>query len=194
MSFTTTGLLRKETIVVATLFLELQDWSNIRQRVMDENCLQMKALNSRRRIFTEIKARLECLNPAEIRIVCSDCQQDIDIVLWLALCRRYHFIGDFAKEVIREKYLSMQRHIDIADYAIFLERKSEFHPEIQKLTDSTRDRLRQMLFHFMRHCNLINRENNIQTMFISSAIEELFKNGSSAEIAYFPIPQNMVKI
>lgn len=187
MSFTTAGLLRKETIIVALLYLELQDWSRIHQRVMIENCLQLKTANSRRRIFSEIKARLECLEAAEMKILCFSSSQDIDIVLWLALCRRYQFIGNFAREVLREKFITLQRHIDFSDYALFVEREAVFHPEILELRDSTCKRLRQMLFQFMRNCGMLNRENMILPVIFSPAVDALFAGRNQAEIQYFPV-------
>ena len=191
MSFTTAGLLRKETVTMASLFLASQSWMEIRKLALEENCLQMKALNSRKRIFTEIKSRLECLSLPEMQILCSGQLQDIDVVLWLALCRCYHFIGDFAKEILHEKFISIQPRIDLPDYNLFVERKSVLHPEISALTDTTQSRLRQMLFHFMRNCGLIDRDNMILPVFFSPAVAELFKNSKRTEIAFFPITPKM---
>lgn len=178
---------------MASLFLVSQNWMEIRRLALVENCLQMKAINSRKRIFTEIRSRLECLSLQEMQTLCSGQLQDIDVVLWLALCRRYHFIGDFAKEILHEKFISAQQQIDIADYNLFVEQKSVIHPEISALTDTTQIRLRQMLFHFMRNCSLIDRDNRILPVFFSPTVEKLFKNAKQAEIAFFPITPRMVE-
>jgi len=193
MSFTTGGLLRKETVTMASLFLASQNWMEIRRLAIEENCLQMKALSSRKRIFMEIKFRLKCLSLPEMQILCSGQLQDIDVLLWLALCRCYHFIGDFAKEILHEKFISIQPRIDLADYNLFVEQKSILHPEIPALTDATRARLRQMLFLFMRNCRLIDRDNRILPAFFSPAVAELFKNAKQAEIAFFPITPKRIE-
>ena len=124
-----------------------------------------------------------------MKILCFSSSQDIDIVLWLALCRRYQFIGNFAREVLREKFITLQRHIDFSDYALFVEREAVFHPEILELRDSTCKRLRQMLFQFMRNCGMLSRENMILPVIFSPAVDALFAGRSQAEIQYFPVIQ-----
>ena len=183
MSFTTAGLLRNETIMVAALFVSSQDWSVVQYHVLDENCLQLKAMSSRKRIFREIRMRLERLSAAELGILTSGVSREVDAVLWLSICRLYGFIGDFAQDVLREKALSLQRKIEFVDFNLFVEKKAIIHPELLTLTDSTMKRLRQMLFSFMRNCDLIDQNGYIQPMLFSSAFMKIMKN----ELMYFPI-------
>lgn len=183
MSFTIAGLLRNETITIAALFVSSRDWAVVQRHVLDENCLQLKAMSSRRRIFREIRMRLEKLSAAEMAMLTSGTSSDVDAMLWLSICRLYGFIGDFAKEVLREKTLSLQRKIEFVDFNLFVEKKSVTHPELLALTDSTIKRLRQMLFSFMRNCGLIDREGHIQPMLFSSAFMKTMK----AELMYFPV-------
>ena len=51
MSFTSTGLLRKETIQVAGYSEIARTWEQIQQQVLEGNCLQLKAMSSRKRVF-----------------------------------------------------------------------------------------------------------------------------------------------
>ena len=183
MSFTTAGLLRNETVAVATLFAESQDWAVVQRHVLDENCIQLNAMSSRRRIFREIRMRLEKLSAEEMKLLTSGTRRDVDAILWLSICRLYGFIGDFAREVIREKNLSLQRKIEFVDFNLFVEQKAVIHPELLELTDSTMKRLRQMLFSFMRNCGLIDRDGNIQPMLFSSGFMRTMKD----EMVYFPI-------
>lgn len=127
--------------------------------------------------------RLEKLSAAEMEILTSGTSSDVDAMLWLSICRLYGFIGDFAKEVLREKILSLQRKIEFVDFTLFVERKSVIHPELLAITDSTMKRLRQMLFSFMRNCGLIDREGRIQPMLFSPAFMKTMK----AELMYFPV-------
>lgn len=186
LSFTTGGLLRNETLMVAKLFLLSCDWSIVQQRVMVENYIQLKALSSRKRIFREIRMRLEKLTVAEMKILVAGPHRDVDAMLWLAICRSYGFIGDFAKEVLYEKKLSLQCKIEFVDFNLFVEQKSVIHPELLSLTDSTTKRLRQILFSIMRNCGLIDQDGNIQTMLLSSKVSKVLKNNIS-EGLYFPV-------
>ena len=175
--------MRNETITTAALFVSSRDWSVVQRHIFDENCLQLNAMSSRRRIFREIRMRLEALSVAEMETLISGNSRDIDAVLWLSLCRLYGFIGDFAKEVLREKTLSLQRKIEFVDFNLFVEQKELIHPELLALTDSTMKRLRQVLFSFMRNCGLIDRDGRIQPMLFSPALMKTMK----AERVYFPV-------
>ena len=194
MSFTSTGLLRKETIQVAGLHLASHTWEQIQQQVLEGNCLQLKAMSSRKRVFAEIKSRLECLTEKEIQILCAGYREDVDVILWLALCRRYRFIGDFAREVLHEKYLSRELQMKSADYNIFWESKSIQHPELSTLTTATCARLRQMLFHFMRGCDLLDEKNMIQPLNLSAGNQDLFTRENLNETAFFPLDSRRVTI
>lgn len=185
MSFTTAGLLRNETMTIAALFVSSRNWAVVQRHVMDENCIQLKAMSSRRRIFREIRMRLEKLSAGEMELLTSGTSRDVDAILWLSICRLYGFIGDFAREVIREKSLSLQRKVEFVDFNLFVEQKAVIHPELLALTDSTMKRLRQILFSFMRNCGLIDRDGNIQPVLLSPALMKIMKD----EMVYFPMMQ-----
>lgn len=185
MSFTTAGLLRNETIMIARLFVASHDWAVVRHHVLAENCIQQNAMSSRIRIFREIRMRLDMLSDAERGILVSGTRRDIDAILWLAICRLYKFIGDFAAEVLHEKFFSIQRKIEFVDFNLFVEQKSVIHSELSALTDSTMKRLRQILFSFMRNCGLIDREGHIQPFFFSPETAKIM-NDNPLELSYFP--------
>ena len=186
MSFTTSGILRNESIATVRLFQEYHDWNRVRERIWGDNIFQLQKESSLKRIYSEVCARLKHLSLEEMEILTSKQPEDINAILWIAICRHYHFIGDFAKEVLHEKYLSMQKNLDRSDYAIFYEYKAQTHPELELLTDATRNRLRQMLFNFMRNLGLLNKNNEILPVYLSPVIENLLKNNNWREIVFFP--------
>ena len=101
MPFTTGGLFLHESMTVAGLYLALGDWTAVRDRVISGNLLQTRTVNTARRIIGEISARLELLTEEEMGILMEGSRQDRQHILWMAVCRRYRFIREFAVEVIR---------------------------------------------------------------------------------------------
>ena len=66
MSFTTAPLLFHETLLVAELFAREQEWQPVREKVLNENLLQMRTVNSSKRIFSELSSRLKQLTPVQL--------------------------------------------------------------------------------------------------------------------------------
>jgi hypothetical protein len=71
-------------------------------------------------------------------------------LLWLAVCKRYAYIREFSVEVLNEKYLRLDYELTEFDYDVFFSRKADWHIELDKLTDSTRKKLKQVLFRMLR--------------------------------------------
>ena len=59
LSYTTASLSAYESEVMAGLYLEVGDWSSVRKSVIDDNILQKGTLTGRRKLFNELKKRLE---------------------------------------------------------------------------------------------------------------------------------------
>jgi hypothetical protein len=146
----------------------------------------LNTVSSQKRIFSEIKLRLKHLSPSELQILAANDSSDGEIILWLAICRCYTFIGEFAKEVIHEKYVSFQKTVDVCDYDLFFEKKSMLHPELTELTNSTQAKLRQVVFKLLRESNIIGRNNEILAAYFSPAVSQLF---TAEDYGYFPTNQ-----
>ncbi len=191
LSFYAGGLLRRETIRTALLWRELHDWTEVQRQIVEENFLQMKTDGSRRRVYLEIRGRVEQLSDEEIDLFTSGTSQDEDILLWLALCRKNEFLADFSRQVLREKYLTYQSELSFVDYDLFVERISVLHPEVFELKESTGKRLRAGVFCLMRDCSLLSSDNRIRPVSLSNAIIELIKKHNPSEIQFFPTKQKV---
>lgn len=161
MSFTTGGLFHTESLKLIALYLELGDWNAVGIKVCDNNTLQARTISSLKRVCREIISRLKTLSPKEIHLVMALSYQEQGYLLWLAVCRRYRFIGDFAVEVVRERYLSLKNDLSYEDFDSFFNRKSEWHTELDEIRPATRHKLRQVLFKMLREADLLTSKNII---------------------------------
>ena len=183
MSFTSSSLRCRESAIIADLFLRLSDWNAVRNEVLSQNILQLNTASSQKRIFSEIKSRLKHLSSPELQILATNVSNDGEVILWLAICRCYTFIGEFARDVVHEKYISFQKTVDICDYDLFFEKKSILHPELNDLTAATQGKLRQVVFKLLRESNIIGRSNEILATYFSPAISQLL---TTDDFGYFP--------
>ena len=158
MSFTSAALACRESIVAAKMYQVTGDWNAVRNKVVAENLLQMRTSNASKRICREVVSRLKLLTPTELEIVIDGARLEQSYALWLAVCKRYRFIYDFAVDVLREKYLRLSLELTLDDYEAFFNAKAEWHPEVDRIPDPTRDKQRQFLYSTLREAELLSQE------------------------------------
>lgn len=187
MSFTTAPLLYQETLRVAELFVEEQNWQLVRENVLRNNLLQMRTTNSSQRIFREISSRLKQLTPKQIETLLEGDLREQNYLLWLAFCKRYRFVYDFAVEVVREQYLRLDLELTVAAYEIYFSDKAEWHPEVERVAASTRYKQRQVLFKTMREAELLTDQNQIIPALLSPRLIDVIQADNPAHLAIYPL-------
>lgn len=192
MSFTTGGLFFNESLQVAELYDKIYDrrchcWQETRDQVLSENLLQARTESSAKRRVREICSRLKLLTKDQLQLLISGSRQEQQYLLWIAVCKRYCFIREFMVEVVREKYLRMDLHLQPQDYEIFFEDKAEWHEELEKLRDSTRAKLRQVLFKIMREAEIISHENMIVPGLLTEQLTKVLAADNPSWLAALPV-------
>lgn len=187
LSFTTGGLFLRESAIVAERFVVLRDWQEAREQVRQENLLQVRTAAAATRISKEVTARLEMLNVEEVEALVELGMRDQAYLLWVAVCRRYTFIRQFATEVLREHHLSLRRELSLGDYDNFYNSKALWHSELDDLTPSTQKKLRQNLFRMLREADLISEQHAIQPALLSPFVAELLARNCVGDLMVFPI-------
>lgn len=193
MSFTTGGLFHRESVELATLYLDLGDWSSVRDKVVAENLLQTRTLNTLKRVCHEIISRLRTLSRGELEFLIEGSHQEQAYLLWLAVCRQYKFIADFAVEVLRERYITLKSDLTHEDFDSFFNRKSEWHLELDEITSATRGKLRQVLFKILREADLLTANKMIRAAMLSPRLLGLIQQNNQRDILYFPVFESDVK-
>ncbi len=69
MSFTTGSLFHRESVKLAALYLDLGDWNSVRDKVIAENLLQTRTLNTLKRVCREVVSRLRALTQGELEFL-----------------------------------------------------------------------------------------------------------------------------
>ena len=77
--------------------------------------------------------------------------------MWVAMCRYYAFVGDFATEVLRRHFLLREPMDQSGDFARFVRSKALWHPELETVTAATMKKLRGNLFAAMGEAELLDR-------------------------------------
>jgi hypothetical protein len=187
MSFTTGSLYHYESVTIVELYIELQDWNAARNKAITENLLQSRTLSTLKKVCGEVISRLKTLSPRELNYLAQTNHQEQAYLLWIAVCRRYEFIADFATEVLRERYITLKSDLSYEDFDAFFNQKAEWHEELERITQSTRSKSRQVLFRILREANLLSDNNIIHAAMLSSELLVLLREECANDIFYFPI-------
>ncbi|QHD86041.1 DUF1819 family protein [Gordonia sp. JH63] len=186
LSFTSGALLAREGRVVAAVYLDSRDWQATRARVVDSNLLQARTISSLIRLARETVQRLAVLSDDEIELLAEGSPTEQLHLMWAAACRRYALIGDFAEEVLRERFLLMTPTLDAEDFERFITGKSLWHPELEGMRPSTRQKLRQTLLRMLGEAGLRTDAGDIVPAVISERVAEVLDRRTPSDIRYFP--------
>lgn len=193
MSFTTGGLFQRESAKLVVLYLNLGDWNSVHNKVITENLLQTRTLNTLKRVCREVVSRLRTLSQDELEFLVESNHQEQAYLLWLAICRRYKFIADFAVEVLRERYITLKADLSFDDFDSFFNRKSEWHLELDEITPATRSKLRQVLFRILHEADLLTTNNMINAAMLSPRLLKMIHQGNRRDVLYFPVFESDLK-
>jgi response regulator RpfG family c-di-GMP phosphodiesterase len=119
--------------------------------------------NTGHRKLAEIKKRLNKLTDKEVHLFISGDFIIQKQIAFLSVCKSHKFIRDFVVEVLREKLLVFDYQLSEGDYISFYRRKSELHPEMEKLTEITAYKIKQVTFKILEQAGIID---NIKTKVI----------------------------
>ena len=176
LSFGTGNAYINESNLILKKYLENKDWKETEKYNIENNILQTNSFSSAKRIFREISLRLKSLSNEEQEFFIRSNYVDQSILIWISICRTYRFIGDFSSMIILEKFNSYQLELDYNDFNYFYEKQKVFHEELNLLKDSTRKKLRQVIFRIMKDLNIISKTLEITPLFPSIELKEISKS------------------
>ena len=187
MSFSTGGLFLNETLAVARLHVAGEPWSVTISRALTEGATSLPKAASQRRTLREIVNRLSTLTDMERDYLLTEADRGDQLaLLWLATCRAYRFVREFATDVLRERYLSFQLDLPLESFDILFAAKAEWDEGLASISSSTRAKLRQVLFRMMREAHVISDDSRIQSAIVSSRLRAMLEQECPADLVLFP--------
>jgi len=187
LSFTAAGLALSETIKIAEVFLEFKDWEQTRKTILVNNMLQSRTIARTIRTYQEIYQRLELLSTEQIEFLIEGNINEQKNLLWFTICNRYKFIQEFAIEVIHEKFMLMDFELTELDYDAFYNRKMDWHEELFEISDSTKQKLKTVIFRMLREAELITNDNLIIQTILSERLIDVLAPAAPMSYQIFPL-------
>ncbi len=187
LSFTSGSLYYRDAIKVAEIYSDLRDWDLVKQRVTDDNILHARTGSSIVRTTRELIQRLSTLTSEQLAVLVDGSRQEQNQVLWLAVCKHYAFVREFAVEIVREKYLRLDWELTYTDFDTFFYAKAEMNEILETTKDSTRKKLRQVLFLMLSEAEIISTTNIIMPAMLSTQVARAIANDDRTYFTVFPI-------
>lgn len=184
LSFTASPMRRPECVTIARSYLELGDWKAVRSAIEVDDILMIRSESSRKRLGLELVKRLRNLSDAELAQLaeCGDSQQETALV-WIAVCRTYEFIRDFLNDVVAVRWHEGLGDLPQGAYESYVQEAATTHPELAKLSELTKQRLRNQLFQMLREAGFIDKHNVLQAYLLPYGMD---KQLATEERGFFP--------
>jgi hypothetical protein len=190
LSFTAASLRPELARIVAECFLTVGDWDQVKAQVLATNALQCRSASSTVRLERELQQRLQTLTHEQLALLAKATAEDRTAMAWLAVCKRSSFVCDFAAEVLREKLAAHDAILRPSDYESYVEHKSLPHPELARLTPSSKRKIRQVLLRMLAEAGLLvsTRSRAIQRPVLSPAVLRAVTADDRRWLAGFLVP------
>jgi hypothetical protein len=187
MSFSVGGLMLNESLVIAQGYQPGESWASARERLLAQGASSLPKLASQTRALREVYDRIGHLSDAERQYLSAEADRtEQQAIMWMAICRTYSFVHEFAVEVINERYQSWRLDLGHEVFDRFLAEKAECDPSLAELSSSTCAKLRQVLFRILRESGLISVEGRIQPIWLSGRMKRLIGENNPADLRIFP--------
>lgn len=189
LSFTTGALLAREAAVLAPLHDQYRDWEQVRHQAVDGNLLQARTRATALRRARETVKRLSVLTDDEVMLVVDATASERAHVMWVAACRRYALIGEFAEEVLRERFLVLAPTLGHDDFDSFVRSKALWHDELAQLKESTLHKLRSNVFRMLQEAGLLSAAGHITPAVLSMRVLDVLDASTPSDVRFFPSSQ-----
>lgn len=186
LSFTAGALLAREAALLAPLFIDRRDWERVRDDAVEGNLLQARTHSSGVRLVRETVKRLSVLADEEIGLLVDATASERAHLMWAAACRRYDLIGEFAEEVLRERYLTLASRLGYEDFDSFVRIKAVWHEELVTVKESTLQRLRSNLFKMLDEAELLSEAGFIMPAVLSERVAARLNARTPTDLRFFP--------
>lgn len=186
LSFTSGALLSREAVIAAPLYLRERDWARVRDLIRENNLLQSRTMSSGFRLAREVAQRLAVLTDSELELLIEATATERGHLMWVAACRRYTLVGDFAEEVVRERFILLTPTLSYDDFDSFVRGKALWHSELVELKDSTMKKIRSTMFRMLTEAGLLSERGDILQAAPSERVIDALDARRPSDVRFLP--------
>jgi len=174
------SLLINESRIIARLLLRKLDEEGWHQAIVVDNLLQKRSPVAAKRQARLIKKRLILMKPDLWEIVHRGNNEVSIQALLAAAIKHSRLLGDFLSQVVHEHWRTFKPKINVKDWKYFFETCSQADSQMLEWTESTRKKLKQIVFRILAESNYINntRSGQLQSVTMLPEIKKYLTDNS----------------
>jgi len=179
LSFTAASFFLHESIELANLYLELNDWNKAVAALINANS-NKRSISTIKRESSELVLRLKNLSDELLyRFVTTDAD-DAKIILFYAILKSYSIIKLFSLELLYEKLNMLDFQIQDYEINTFFRKQEETYEEFAKKSDASKYKIKQVVMKILADATLIKstKEKTIVKPIIESRTAKLILEDS----------------
>jgi hypothetical protein len=143
-------------------------------------------VSSGQRLAREVVQRLTALTDDEVDLLIDATSVERGHLMWVAACRRYSLLGEFAEEVLRERFLLLAPSLDHSHFDSFMRTKSMWHEELAELKESTYRKLRSNVFLMLHEAGLLSDDGHIAPVVLTHRLAAVLAKQANGDVRFFP--------
>lgn len=178
-----------EIRTVSTLILQGKSRDEIYHVISTENLFQFPTEKMIKSITNTCFKRIDAMNIPELVYHLANASLDVakQINLYAIMCEN-RIVYDFMTEMIGEKYRSQELYFSSKDVNVFFMELSEKVSAVNRWSESTRKKLKQVLVRFLAECGYLEtvRSQNLLPVYLYPELDEAIrKKGDTDALAAF---------
>lgn len=100
LSFTAASLRTELARIVASSYMDIGNWTEVKDRVLKSNALQYRSISSAVRVERELRQRLQRLTHDQIILLVRGNADDRGAIAWLSALKKIRLAYDFATDTV----------------------------------------------------------------------------------------------
>jgi len=154
LSFTGASFLLYESIELAKAYAKNGGWEAAVESVLTSSVnTQSKSTIKRER--NEITLRLKTLSDSLLEKLISTNPDDAKLIVLYAILKTYPFIRDFCLEVLYDKSMMLDTHIQEYEINAFLRNQEDRYEPFNIKSDSTKQKLKQVMLRMLSDAGIL---------------------------------------
>lgn len=181
----TAGSLRvRESRIVADLLIHEADAEQWQQALYKDNILQARNPASAKRLARLLRFRLETMQPDLWKLVRDGPQLVATHATLAAAVKHSHLLGDFLDLIVREHYRLFSPALRRSDFDNYLEDCRNRDPQMPDWTESTRIKLRRVVFLILTEAGYLQdtRSLALQPIHIAAPVLEYLRQHDETHV------------
>lgn len=167
--------------IIAKLKKEGFSDKDIRKLVLEENLFQYKFKSSITRRLTPLLQRINMLDNTLIDMLINDPLGNGVVINLYAIMKNDRLFFEFMNEVVKEKLQNTSEIIEKKDINIYFEQKAEQNEIITKWSDTTIQKLKQVIKKILSEAKVLNlKTGEVHKLIMSQGLKKyLIKKGDT---------------